>query len=141
MKLKFHFALIPAQLPKPLQPFQGITLDDQINIPSLNGSSAQKLRLDVKRGEHRGENNWVHITATSYLLFPCFCFFFPWKKRQVRRTDSFLFDGLLFGEHDISIYGFEAVVGIFECFNKWPCLHKLLMLGYTKSLYLQWAAC
>lgn len=54
---------------KLLQLFHGITLDGQIKIPSLNGSSTQKRRLDDKRGEHRRENSWVHTAANSCLVF------------------------------------------------------------------------
>lgn len=111
--LKTHSTLIPEQLPKPLQLFHGITLDGQIKIPSLSGSSAQK---HDKRGERREENSWEHIAAKFF--FSCLCFCFLWKKWGKRRTDSFLLKGLLFGEHNISVQRFEAVVGIFRGFNE-----------------------
>ena len=69
---KSHSALIPERLPKPLQPFHGITLDDQIIIPSLNGSSAQKLRLNVRRRAERREQLGAHhshvLSSFSLLL-------------------------------------------------------------------------
>lgn len=69
--LKTHSTLIPEQLPKPLQLFHGITLDGQIKIPSLSGSSAQK---HDKRGERREENSWEHIAAKFF--FPASAFVF-----------------------------------------------------------------
>lgn len=76
--LKSHSTLIPEQIPKPLQLFHRITLDSQIKIPSLNGSSAQKQRLDDKRAEHRGErrreNSWVQTAAKSYIFLSLLLF-------------------------------------------------------------------
>lgn len=130
MKQKAHSTLIPELLPKPPQPFHGITLDGQIKTPSLNGSSAQKLRLDVEREEHRGGNSWVHTTAKRWVLFFPLVSAFVFTRRGWRvgggeRWGLFLCNGLLFSEYNISVSCSEALDDIFKCFNKWPHFHRL----------------
>lgn len=78
--LKSHSTLIPEQIPKPLQLFHRITLDSQIKIPSLNGSSAQKQRLDDTEERREKKREQLGADCSQVLYFPVSAFVFPGRR-------------------------------------------------------------
>ena len=70
LKQNSRSALIPEQIPKPLQLFHGIILDDQIKVPSLNGSSAPKQRLGDERRVQKREQLDAGGSQVLSILFP-----------------------------------------------------------------------